>query len=52
VLTDTPTPTALYIHQSGGDDYDEALDELIKDSKMVSWVWHPEHGEMPAIPGQ
>lgn len=52
VLTDTPTPTALYIHQSGGDDYDEALDELIRDSKMDSWVWHPEQGEMPAIPGQ
>lgn len=50
VLTDTPTPTALYIHQSGGDEYDEALNELMNDSKMESWVWHPDHGEMPALP--
>lgn len=50
VLTDTPAPTALYIHQSGGDDYDEALAELITESRMESWIWHPEHGEMTAIP--
>lgn len=50
VLIDTPSPTALYIHQSGGDDYDEALDELIGGSKMESWVWHPEQGEMPSLP--
>jgi hypothetical protein len=51
VLTDTPQPTAMYIYPPGaGDDYAEALDELIHDSNMDSWLWHPDDGEMPAIP--
>lgn len=52
VLTDTRTPTALYIDQSGGDEYNEALDAMIKESKIESWVWHPAQGEMPAFPGK
>ena len=52
VLIDTPTPTALYIHQAGGDDYNEALDELMRDSKMEAWIWHPDQGEMPPLPAR
>jgi hypothetical protein len=51
VLLDTSVPTAMYIHPPGvGDDYAIALDELISGSKMESWVWHPDSGEMPALP--
>jgi hypothetical protein len=51
VITDTAVPTALYIHQAGGgDDYEESLEELIRESKMESVVWYPENGEMPALP--
>lgn len=51
VLIDTPSPTALYILQpGGGDEYGEAMDELIRDSKMESWIWHPEQGAMPNLP--
>ena len=53
VLTDTPAPTAMYIRPPGaGDDYAQALDKLIRESKMASWVWHPDNGEMPAMPGR
>jgi len=51
VLTDAATPTAMYIHQvGGGDDYEVALNELFEQSKMQSWVWYPENGEMPPLP--
>lgn len=51
VLTDTPTPTALYIHSQGaGEDYSGALDELIRDSRMASWTWHPGAIALPALP--
>lgn len=51
VLTDTHIPTAMYIHPAGIDDeYRTALAELIEGSKMASWVWQPETGEMPPLP--
>ena len=53
VLTDTPAPTAMYIHPPGaGDDYARALDKLIRESKVASWVWHPDNGDMPTVPGR
>lgn len=51
VLTDTQVPTAMYIHPPGaGDEYGIALDELVDCSKMDSWIWHPDQGEMPPVP--
>jgi hypothetical protein len=51
VLTDTPAPTAMYIHPPGGaDDYARTLEELIGDSKLASWVWRQDDGAMPALP--
>jgi hypothetical protein len=51
VLTDTSSPTAMYIIPPGaGADYRQALDELIRDSKMQSWIWNPDDGMMPALP--
>jgi hypothetical protein len=53
VLTDTPAPTAMYIHPPGvGDAYAETLEELIRDSRMESWVWYLDNGEMPAMPSR
>jgi len=51
VLTDTQVPTAMYIHPPGaGDEYGVALEELVDGSKMASWIWHPDQGEMPPLP--
>lgn len=51
VLTDTAVPTALYVHPPGvGEDYATALTELIEGSKMTSWIWQADAGEMPPLP--
>ncbi len=51
VLTDTkPKPTALYIiPPNAGEAFEEATEELIKESQLESWVWTVT-GSMPEIP--
>jgi hypothetical protein len=47
-----PLPMALYLVPPDADEaYDAALSEMIAaHSEMVSWVWRPADGEMPALP--
>jgi|10_taG_2_1085330.scaffolds.fasta_scaffold07627_4 hypothetical protein len=53
VLTDTsPKNTALYVVPPGAiEDYREALDELVEDPGLNSWVWDMEaQEEQPSMP--
>lgn len=51
VVTDTELPTAMYVHPPGASaEYLFALEELIENSKMASWIWHPDQGAMPPLP--
>lgn len=52
VLTDTqPQPTAMYIVPCGAsDDFLEAVNQLIGNSKLPSWKWALGVAEMPAMP--
>lgn len=47
VLTDTTPATALYL--ASGDQQRQAVDELIAESDIDSWVWDPT-AELPALP--
>lgn len=52
VASDTvPEPTAMYIQPPGaGEEFIAALNALIKDSKLQSWVWRAGDSPMPALP--
>lgn len=51
VLSDLQKPLAMYIVPPGAsEEYNTALDALIAESKLDSWVWRVEDGSMPAIP--
>ena len=52
VAADTgATPTAMYIlSPNATEGYQEALEALVADSTMSSWVWQASVGEMPALP--
>src|SRR3546814_19723335 len=52
VLIDTqPGPTALYIIPPGAsEDFTGAVDQLVAESKLTSWIWSAGAGEMPALP--
>lgn len=53
VLSDTvPHPTALYvIPPAASDDYVQAVEALVAESHLPSWVWAAGAGAMPPIPG-
>jgi hypothetical protein len=51
VLTDMPTPHALYITPIGAStEFADEQDKLINESKMPSLVWNTTSGGMPALP--
>ena len=52
VASDTnPDPTAMYIVPPGvSDEYNHALDELVKGSKLASWIWRAGVAGMPSLP--
>lgn len=52
VATDTqPEPTAIYVLPPGAsEDYTNALNSLIEDSKLPSWLWNVGSGSMPPLP--
>lgn len=52
VASDTePAPTAMYIVPPAvSDEFNRALDELIGDSKLASWIWRAGEQQMPALP--
>ena len=51
LLTDTETPTALYIEPPGADEaYLTALGALIVDNELDAWTWKPLQGGMPPLP--
>ncbi|WP_459203461.1 DUF1173 domain-containing protein (plasmid) [Ralstonia pseudosolanacearum] len=53
VTSDTEPPTAMYVIPPGAsDEYAAAVDELIADSKLPSWVWSAGGAAMPALPGR
>lgn len=51
VLTDTkPKPVAMYIiPPNAGEEYEEATEELVKESQLDSWIWNAT-GTMPEFP--
>jgi len=47
----TPHPTAMYIVPPGvSNEYNVALNELVEQSKLASWVWRAGAAGMPALP--
>ena len=47
----TPQPTAMYIVPPGAsDEYNSALNELVEESKLASWVWRVGMAGMPPLP--
>jgi len=51
VLTDTPNPTAMYIMPiAPEEEFRKAMDALIEDSKMDSWIWDTTEFEIPELP--
>lgn len=52
VLSETTGgPTALYIVKPGAsEEYTDALNKIVKDSELQSWVWNVDDGVMPEIP--
>lgn len=51
VASDTQPPTAMYIIPSEAqEDYTTAIDALIAESKLASWVWRQDAGSIPALP--
>jgi len=51
VLSDTTPPAALYvIPPNSTDEYQQAVEGLIADSKLVSWTWMAGTSEMPPLP--
>ncbi|MEW4339652.1 DUF1173 domain-containing protein [Chromobacterium vaccinii] len=54
VLTDTqPKPTALYVVPPGASDqYETALNELVAESNLASWIWKSGEDMLPSLPEQ
>ncbi len=54
VASDTePQPTAMYVLQPGAsDEFAQAMDELIAESKLPFWKWVAGDEVMPPLPGQ
>jgi Protein of unknown function (DUF1173) len=52
VASDTnPAPTAMYIVPPGaGEEYNIALNGLVEESKLASWIWRVGTAGMPALP--
>lgn len=52
VASDTnPDPTAMYIVPPGAsDEYNHALDDLVKGSKLTAWIWRAGLADMPPLP--
>ena len=52
VASDTnPHPTAMYIVPPGaGDEYSIALNEMVKESSLASWIWRAGVAGMPPLP--
>jgi Protein of unknown function (DUF1173) len=52
VASDTkPDPTAMYIVPPGAsDEYNAALNKLVKESKLASWIWRAGVTSMPPLP--
>jgi hypothetical protein len=52
VACDTdPRPTAMYVVPPGvGDEYNAALNELVTESTLASWIWRAEVAGMPPLP--
>lgn len=52
VASDTnPDPTAMYIVPPGAsDEYNDALDDLVKGSKLTPWIWRVGVAGMPPLP--
>ena len=52
VATDTnPAPTAMYIVPPGAsEEYNIALNELVEQSKLASWMWRVGAAGMPPLP--
>lgn len=52
VLTDTPKATALYIQTSSEVQDIEAMNNLISESDLPSWLWGLSDAEVPELPGK
>jgi hypothetical protein len=52
VASDThPHPTAMYIEPpTATDEYRRALEPLVEESHLASWLWKAVDGQMPALP--
>lgn len=52
VASDTlPEPTAMYVLAPGAsEEYEDALMNLVQESKLSSWIWRAGESEMPALP--
>jgi hypothetical protein len=52
VASDTnPDPTAMYIVPPGAsDEYNIALNKLVEESNLASWIWRAGVTGMPALP--
>lgn len=52
VASDTePQPTAMYVLPPGvSEDYAKAMNELIAESRLASWIWKAGEAPMPALP--
>jgi hypothetical protein len=50
-LDTNPDPTAMYVVPPGtGDEYNHALDDLVKGSKLSPWIWRAGVAGMPLPP--
>lgn len=49
VLKDTEAPVALYVDEFDDDEKRTALNELVAESQMASWIWHIDE-PLPALP--
>jgi hypothetical protein len=52
VASDTfPEPTAMYVLTPGtSEEYEDALTDLVQESKLSSWIWRAGESEMPLLP--